>query len=229
MMTKRWLGSMALALSLGACSDDPTEPVNGDIITLTPSQAVALVAKVESFGAQDATLRALSDTVEVVIKAGAQARRIEVTSDIGNGPYWAVSLQMFAGTTSTFHVIAFDDPSSPTRFIILGGAVLGTSTPVNSASGSIGTNGTTSLTGHLLSASATPVSAWHVSAGSVSFVVHPTTQACPSFVGPGSCTSMDIDAVFNFSASIPDQNGGATGQRTAAGTGTGIPGVRLSP
>jgi len=228
-MRKLSVLSIACALSLGACSDDPTEPVNGDVITLTQSQAVALVAKVESFGAQDATLRALSDTVDVVIKAGAQVRRIDVTSDLGNGSYWAVSLQMFAGTTSTFHVIAFDDPSNPTRFIILGGAVLGSASPVNSATGSIGTTGTTSLTGHLLTTSGTAVSAWHVSAGTASFVVHPTSQACPAFVGPGNCASLTMDATFNFTSSVPDHNGSATGQRTASGAAEGIPGVRLSP
>ena len=219
--------SLALASSLVAFSDDPTEPPNDSVITLTQSQAVALIAKVESFGAQDASLAALSDTVDVVIKAGAQARRIDVESDIGNGPYWAVSLQMFAGTTSTFHVIAFDDPSNPTRFIILGGAVLGSTTPVNSASGQIGTNGTTSLTGHLLSTSGTAVSAWHVSGGTLSFVVDPTTQACPGFSGPGNCVSISTDATLNFTASVPE--GAATGQRTASGTAEGIPGVRLSP
>ena len=228
-MTKHSVVSIALALSIVACSDDPTEPVNGDVITLTQGQAVALVAKVESFGAQDATLIGLSDTVDVVIKAGAQARRIDVTSDIGSGSYWAVSLQVVAGTTSTFHVVAFDDPSNPTRFIILGGAVLGSATPVNSASGAIGTNGTTSLTGHLLSTSGTAVSAWHVSGGTLSFVVHPTAQACPGFVGGGSCVSLTMDVAFNFTASVPDQNGPATGQRTGSGAAEGIPGVRLSP
>jgi hypothetical protein len=219
--------SLALAFSLAACSDDPASPASGDLITLTSSQAVALVAKVESFGAQDASLGALSDTVDVVITAGAQARRIDVTSDIGNGPYWTVSLQMFAGTTSTFHVIAFDDPSNPSRFLILGGAVLGSSVPVTSASGSIGTNGTTSLTGHLLTVSGSGVSAWHVSGGSLSFDLHPTTQTCPGFTGSGNCVPITMDATFNFTASVPD--GSATGQRTASGSAQGIPGVRLSP
>jgi hypothetical protein len=221
------IATIVFALSLGACSDDPTGVPGDDLITLTQSQAVALIAKVEAVGAEDATLAALSDTIDVVIKAGAQARRIDVTSDLGNGPYWAVSLQIFAGTTSTFHVLAFDDPSNPTRFLILGGAVLGSATPVTSASGSIGTNGTTSLTGHLISISGTAVSAWHVSGGSLSFVSHPTTQACPGFVGPGSCVSLTMDATFNFTASVPD--GSATGQRTATGTADGIPGIRLSP
>ena len=220
---------VALALSVSACSDEPTGVDTGDVITLTQNQAASLIAQVESFGSQDPTLAALSDTIDVVIKAGAQARRIDVTSDIGNGPYWAVSLQMFAGTSSTFHVIAFDSPSNPTRFIILGGAALGSPTPVTTATGSIGTTGTVSLTGHLLSISGANLSAWHVSAGSLSFEVHSTTEACPGFAGPGDCVSITMDATFDFTGSIPDQNGSASGQRTASGTAEGIPGVRLSP
>lgn len=226
-MRKLWMGPVTLALALSACSDEPTEPVNEDVITLTQAQAVALVTKVESFGAQDATLRALSDTIDVVIRAGAQARRIEVTSDIGNGPYWAVSLSVVSGTTSTFSVVAFDDPSNPTRFIILGGAVLGSASVVNTASGSIGTTGTTSLTGHILMILDNSLFAWHVSGGSLSFTVHPTTQSCPSFVGPGTCVSITTDATFSFTASIG--TGTISSQRTASGTGVGIPGVRLSP
>ena len=228
-MKKLHVAWIASAVVLSACSDDPAGPADGDVIILTQSQAVALIAKVESFGAQDASLAALSDTIDVVIKAGAQARRIDVTSDIGNGPYWAVSLQMFAGTTSTFHVIAFDEPSNPTKFIILGGAVLGSSTPVNTASGAIGTTGLVSLTGHLYSVSGTGIAAWHVSAGTSSLTAHPTTQACQGFAGPGNCVAITMDATFNFTASVPDQNGTATGQRVATGSVTQIPGVRLSP
>jgi hypothetical protein len=221
------VASIALVLSLSACSNDPTGIPNDDVITLTQAQANALIAQVESFGQQDVTLAALSDTIDVVITAGAQARRIDVTSDIGNGPYWAVSLQIFAGTTSTFHVIAFDNPSNPTRFLILGGAVLGSATPVETASGSIGTNGTTSLTGHLLSVSGTGIAAWHVSDGSLSFDLHSTSQSCPGVSGPDDCVSITMDATFNFTGSVPE--GSATGQRTATGSADGIPGVRLSP
>lgn len=223
------LSAIALALTLSACSEDPSGPTTGELITLTQSQAAAVIAKVEALGTVDASIAALSDTIDVVIKAGAQARRIDVTSDIGDGPYWAVSLQVFAGTTSTFHVMAFDEPSNPTRFIVLGGAVLGSSTPVNSASGSIGTSGSVSLTGHLYSVSGTDISAWHVGAGSSSLVAHPSTQACPGFVGPGTCVSITMDATFSFTSSVPDVNGSATGQRTATGSVSEIPGVRLSP
>jgi hypothetical protein len=221
------LASIALILASG-CSDDPDPagPSSGQTITLTASQAASLVARMESFGAGDPSIAALADTIDVVIKAGAEARRVDVTTDLGEGPYWAVSLQMFQGTTTTFHVVAFNDASNPTQFIILGGASLGSSSPVISMSGAIGTSGGESRTGHLYSVAGTEVSAWHASGGAVAFTAHPTSQACSNFPGPGSCVSSSMDATFSFTSTVPDQ--AATGQRTASGTLTALPGVRLS-
>ena len=224
-MRRTALVTMALILAT-ACSDDPSGPSNGETITLSATQAASLMGRIEAIGVKDPSFAALADTIDVVIKAGAEARRIDVTTDLGAGPYWAVSLQMFHGTTTTFHVVAFDDASNPTRFIVLGGASLGSSSPVTSLSGAIGTNGSESLTGHLYSTSGTDVSAWHASGGSVSFTAHPTSQACSNFPGPGTCVSSTMDATFAFTNTVPDQS--ATGQRTASGTLTALPGVRLS-
>ena len=224
-MRRTALATIVLIL-VTACSDDPAGPSNGETITLSASQAASLMAQIESIGANDPSVAALADTIDVVIKAGAAARRVDLTTDLGAGPYWAVSLQMFHGTTTTFHVVAFNDVSNPTRFIVLGGASLGSSTPVAGLSGPIGTNGSESLTGHLYSTSGTQVSAWHASGGSVSFTAHPTSQACSNFPGPGSCVSSTMDATFTFTNTVPEAP--ATGQRTASGTLTGLPGVRLS-
>lgn len=218
--------TVAFAFTLSACSNDPIAPTTGEVITLTAAQAAALVAKVESFGEEDASLAALSDTIDVVIKAGAQARQIDVTTDIGAGPYWAVALQMHGGTSTSFHVIAFNEPTNPTRFIILGGASLGSAQPVNSNSGNIGTDGNTSRTGHLYSVSGGQLSAWHVSGGTLSFTANSTSTSCPGFTGPGTCVALTMDAAFNFTTVVPGN--GTTGQRTASATVTAIPGVRLS-
>ena len=91
---------------------------------------------------------------------------------------------------------------------------------------SIGTDGTTSRTGHMFSVSGSQVSAWHVNAGTATLTAHPTTQACPAFPGPGTCVSSTMDVAFNFSGSVAE--GAATGQRVASGAVTDIPGVRLS-
>jgi len=222
---KKSFAAFALLLTL-ACTDSPSGPTTGALITLTSAQAASLVARIEAAGAQDASIAALADTVDVVIKAGAQARQVDIATDLGDGPYWAVSLHRFGGSTTSFDVIAFNEPSNPTRFIIVAGVALGGSQPASSVSGSIGTDGTTSRTGHLFSVSGSQVSAWHVSAGTATLTAHPTTQACPAFPGPGSCVSSTMDVTFNFSGSVAE--GAATGQRVASGAVTDVPGVKLS-
>ena len=232
---KKTSAILALCVTLAACSDDdPAGPTTGDLITLTSAQAAALVAKVESFGSTDPSLAALSDTVDVVVKAGAQARRIDVTTDLGSGPYWAVSLHMpntvSSPASSTFHIIAFNEPTNPTRFIILGGwqQGVGSSAP-NTVSGSLsGPTSTTSVTAHLFSVSGTQVSAWHATDGTSYMTSGTTSGSCVGFTGPGTCTPASMDISFTISGSIAGSGTAATGERTAAGNVVGIPGIRLS-
>lgn len=225
---------MALAFVAGCSSDNGPGPTTGDLITLTAAQAAALVDKVESFGSTDPSLVALADTVDVILKAGAQARRIDVTTDIGSGPFWAVSLHMpstmSTPASSTFHIVAFNEPNNPTQFIILGGWQQGTgSSAPNTVTGSLsGPTGTTSVTAHLFSVSGSAVSAWHATAGSSYMTSGTTAGTCVGFTGPGTCTPASMDIDFTISGSIAGSGTAATGQRTASGTVNGIPGIRLS-
>ena len=219
----------------GACSDDNgTDPGNGELVTLTSAQAAAIVARVEAFGAQDASLAALADTVDVVVKAGAEARRIAVTTDLGATEYRAVSLHLPSSlsspASSTFHVIAFDDPSNPTRFIILGGWAQGVgSTPPTAVTGSLsGPTSSTSVTAHLFSVSGSQVSVWHATAGSSSLAANATGQACTGFTGPGTCVRSNVNATFAITGSVAGQGSAATGQRVASGDVSNIPGIRVS-
>jgi hypothetical protein len=227
--------SAALCLALAACgTDDGISPTTGDLITLTAAQAAALVAKVESFGSTDPNLAALADTVDVILKAGAEAKRIDVTTDIGSGPYWAVSLHMpstmSSPASSTFHVIAFNEPNNPTRFIILGGWAQGSgSTAPTTVNGSLsGPTATTSVTAHLFSVSGSQVSAWHATTGGSVLTSSTTGQSCTGFTGPGTCVRATMDASFGITGSVAGSGTAATGQKTASGTVTGIPGIRLS-
>jgi hypothetical protein len=226
--------SAASSLALAGCSESKTGPTTGELITLTSAQAAALVGRMESFGANDPTLAALADTVDVVIKAGAQARMIDVTTDLGSGPFWAVSLHMpntiSSPASSTFHIIAFNEPNNPTQFIILGGWQQATgANPPNTVTGSLsGPTSTTSVTAHLFSVSGSAVSAWHATAGSSYMTSATTSGSCVGFTGPGTCAPATMDISFNISGSVAGAGTAATGQRTASGTVNGIPGIRLS-
>jgi hypothetical protein len=234
----RTAGVIAL---LGCESDEIVIPVTtGQVIQLTPAQAATLVSRMSSFltSSSDQTLRALGDSARFVLTAGAEARQIAVTTDLGSGPFWAVSLHRSrAGTGSspqswsTFHVIAFNEPNNPTRFIVLGGFNLVSGTmPPSSTSGTIGSTSTSSLTAHLFSVNGNETSVWHASAGTSALSATPTVEACPGFTATGmTCLKSSMSVTFNITASVAGSGSAATGQRTAStASAQTVPGVRLA-
>ena len=234
---KRILLTLTLLTAQGCESDKVVTPVTtGEVINLTQAQAATLVSRMTSFSSTDPSLAALGDTARFVLTAGAEARQIDVTTDLGEGPYWAVSIHRSrAGTGaspqswSTFHVIAFNEPNDPTRFIVLGGfnQVSGT-TPPGSVSGPIGGAANSSLTAHLFSVSGTQVSAWHASAGTSSLSATPALESCPGFTGSGmTCLKSTMTATFNITATVAGT--GTTGTRTmSTASAQTVPGIRLA-
>lgn len=218
-------------LSLAACSDEPTNPITGESIALTANQASTIVTRMASFAAADPALRSLADTVAVVVNAGASARRVEVTTATGTTAFYAVSLhRAMPGATSswaTFHVIAFDDPSAPTQFIILGGWATAASSAPNGVSGPIGADATRSLTAHIFTLSGNQLAMWHANAGTVSFTSMERLESCGSFPSPGQCRPIEMSGSFNITGTVAGS--GASGQRIASGTLAAIPGIRISP
>lgn len=238
-MVRNVLALAGVVALLGCESDEIVIPVTtGEVITLTQAQAATLVSRMQSFssGSTDPTLAALSDSARFVLKAGAEARQISVTTDLGAGPYWAVSIhrtRVGTGTSpqswSTFNVIAFNEPNDPTRFIVLGGfnQVSGT-TPPTSVSGPIGGASNSSLTAHLFSVSGSQVSAWHASAGTSSLVATPSSETCAGFSASGmTCVKSTMTANFNITTTVPGN--GATGSRTmSTASAQTAPGIKLA-
>jgi hypothetical protein len=230
---RRILATLGSALLLTSC-DESTPPggPTDDLITLTASQAAALVDRFEQLSFSDPTLSSLADTVRFVLTAGAEAQRIDATTNFGTTSYYVVSLhRVHSGTPqswSTFHVFGFNDPSNPTEFLILGGSsATNGPTPPTSATGSIGATGNTSLTGHFFSMSGSNVHMWHADAGTVSLSASATAESCPGFSAPGmTCVRSDMSVTFAITGTVPEN--GATGERTGSGTDSSVPGVRLS-
>lgn len=237
-MVSRRLVPLAAAIALLGCeSDEIVIPVtSGEVIQLTEAQAATLEGRMSSFSSTDPSLAALGDTARFVLTAGAEARQIDVTTDLGAGPYWAVSLHrshVGAGTSpqswSTFHVIAFNEPNNPTRFIVLGGfnSVSGT-TPPASVSGAIGSTSTSSLTAHLFSVEGNQTSAWHASAGTSSLTATPTAESCAGFTATGmTCVRGSMSVTFDITGTVPGN--GSAGQRTASVVvAQTVPGISLN-
>lgn len=232
---KRAILIVAALAALGCESDERVVGVTtGEVIHLTNAQAAMLVSHMSAFSSRDPSLAALADSARFVLKAGAEARQIAVTTDIGSGPFWAVSMQRTkSGATqswSTFHVIAFNEPNDPTQFIVLGGFASNSGgAPPNMVTGSYsGATSTSSVTAHLFTVSGTQTSAWHASAGTSTLTASPTAETCPGFSATNmTCLKSTMSAAFTITASVPGN--GTTGQRTAGTTATAsVPGIRLS-
>ncbi len=237
MRVRNALMAAGLAVVAGCESDQTVIGVTtGEVIQLTNAQAAALVSHMSTLSTTDPSLAALADSARFVLTAGAEARQIAVTTDLGDGPYWAVSMHRSrAGTGaspqswSTFHVIAFNEPNNPTRFIVLGGYSSASGTiPPASVTGSIGSSATSSLTAHLFSVSGSQASAWHANGGTVSLVATPLAESCPGFSATGmTCLRSSMSATFNITSTVAGN--GTTGQRTAASSGAQtVPGIRLA-
>lgn len=228
------LSTFAAALLLTSCESDTTlSTPTGDLITLDAQQAAAIVGRIEQFSSTDPTLGALADTIQFVVKAGAEVQRVEATTSFGVTSYWTVSLHRSRAAPSqswsTFHVIGFNDPSNPTEFLILGGfaQVVG-ATPPTSLNGPIGATPNSSLTGHFFSVVGTQVGMWNASGGTVSMTATSSGESCPSFNAPGmTCTKSSMATTFSITQTV---TGGApaTGNRTGSASGATVPGVRLS-
>lgn len=222
--------SLALVAAVGGCSGDSGGPPLGETITLSATQAAALVSRIESFGSSDPTLQALADTIDVVIKGGAEARRVEISISQEPSLFYAVSLHRTNAQSnppsSTYHIIAFDDPTTPTVFVILGGFNTGSGTaPPNTVTGPIGATSAGSLTGHLFNVSGNQLLSWHASGGTSYMTAGATSQQCTGFAGPGTCVKSTMDASFTITASVPGN--GTTGERSWSGNITSVPGIQL--
>jgi hypothetical protein len=228
------IAALGSALMLTACESDTTLPnPTGDLITLSAQQAALIVDRVVQFSSSDPTLGALADTIQFVVKSGAEVQRVDVTTSFGVTSYWTVSLHRAnvgaSQSWSTFHVIGFNDPSAPTEFLILGGfsQVAGTTAPT-SISGSIGSNASSSLTAHFFGVIGDQVGMWNASGGTVSMTASSTGASCPNFSASGmTCVKSSMATTFSITQTV---TGGApaTGNRTGSASDATIPGVRLT-
>ena len=131
-MSRKILATCALLLAAASCGDDGITDPNPPIITLSAQQAATLVADAEELAAVHPDLEWLADSIEVVVRAGAQAKRIEILENGEPLVFYAVSLQrdLISSTSSftTWNLFAFDNASEPSVFIVASGFAQGTGT-----------------------------------------------------------------------------------------------------
>ena len=229
-------GLVGVAALLGACSGDSTGPINGQPIHLTQAEATALDSQVTKLAPVFPELAFLADSVSVVLQAGAEADPVDITTDLGAGPFYAVGLQraFSNGATSftTFDFIAFNDPSNPTDFIIVDGYAPGDGvTPPQSASGSFG-DGSSGIvfSGHLFHVSGDSLLAWRATAGTASVATGTTGGDCIAFQGTAgvTCTQAALQVSLDITQSEPQSASQGGESRGASLASVSVAGVLLN-
>jgi hypothetical protein len=230
------IGSAALAALSSvfvACSEANSPTTDGSKIQLTSSQAALLVSRVSQIAPVHPELSWLADSISLVLKSGAFADRIEVVTDLGDGPFYAVGLQRAIKTSNasaTFDLIAFDDPSNPTNFIIVDGwSQSSNSTTPSSVTGPFGQEASIQLSGHLFHVSGSTVTAWRAESGTASFVAGAAGGACDGFQPTGmvTCAQSALQSTFSIEVARHDDGAQPSDTRSASLSATDVTGILL--
>jgi hypothetical protein len=213
------------------CGSDSTGP-HGPAITLTAAQATTLMARITELAPVHPELAWLADSANLVLKSGAEADVISLTTDLGAGPFYAVGLQrgvqVSFSSYSTFDLIAFNDPSNPTDFIIVDGFVTGTGAPPTSASGTFGGS---AVNGHLFHVDGNTVTAWRAQGGTATLSTGSVGNPCTGFasdIGTISCAQAALTAEFNIDSAVQDSGAQTAGARSASLAARTVSGIRIS-
>jgi hypothetical protein len=173
----------------------------------------------------------LADSANLVLKSGAEADAIPITTDLATGPFYAVGLQrgvqVSFSTYSTFDLIVFNDPSNPTDFIIIDGFITGTGTPPTSVNGSFGG----AVNGHLFHVAGNTVTAWRAQGGTATLSGGPAGNSCSGFVSTQpiiTCAQSALTAEFNIDSAVQDGGSQTLGTRSASLATTTVAGILLS-
>jgi hypothetical protein len=212
------------------CGSDTTGP-HGPTVTLTAAEATILMARITELAPVHPELAWLADSANLVLKSGAEADVIPITTDLAAGPFYAVGLQrgvqVSISSFSTFDLIAFNDPSNPTDFIIVDGFTAGTGTPPTSASGAFGGS---AVNGHLFHVAGNTVTAWRAQAGTATLSTGSVGNACTGFVSNVSitCAQSTLTAEFTIASAVQDNGVLTAGTRSASLAATTVAGILLS-
>ena len=220
---------------VGCGSDGTTDPEQfGTDVTLSATQATNLTTAITYIGRAHSDLKWLGDSANLVLKSGAVAKRVNISTNLASGPFYAVSLQRGVASSThsfaTFDFIAFDNPSHPTAFIVVDGYADGAGTaPPTSASGRFETLGG-GVFGHLFLVSGNIVEGWRSELGEASLIGALTGPPCEVFQGGGgvTCSQSLLQTTFTISIASHDNVVPPADTRFASLSTTNVSGVLLS-
>lgn len=230
--------SCVLSAALIACgSSDPAtpEPVP-DVLELTTRQLGALDSTGQAItdaNPGNGSLKSLVDSTLLVLTAGIQAKRLDVTTNLTTKPLYFVgvhrAVSRATGSFSTWTVVGMDDPEKLTSLVEVSGfAQNTTATPPTSLSGTIG-DGTGFVNGLLLAVgTGGAVTEWRPTTGTASFASSAPGAACPNFPAKPNITCTLETLRVRFTVSAPNGSGGAGARSASVATDVDVPTMRLT-
>lgn len=217
----------AALVLLAACSSSASTGPNPHTVQLTAAQAQAISQRLQQIAASNPTLGDLADSIAVGIQAGAVVNSIDLTGDLGDGPFYAFGLKrVFEGAPGfgpELNILAFDNPSDPQNFILID-VMAGTGTP-DAATGSFGT----SAGGVVFQVSGDSLLTWAATGGGVSIMGHGPNGGCGSYQPPSgiTCALETMHISFSITSTGPEFNTSGAGP-TASFAGADLAGVVLT-
>jgi len=216
------------ALLLSACGDDPVTPPATPSIVLTAAQAASLVDRADLLAPAHSDLSWLADSARLVLRTGAKAERITVVVGSEEQHYYAVGLQRAiigpSNSFATFHLIAFDDPSNPSNWVIANGYNSTISAlPPSSVTANYGSQGAFT---HLIHVEGSTVTDWTATDGTATLSNGTPGAECSIPKTDGvTCVESTLQASFNVLSASPA--GEPTNTRNAALATVTVPGILL--
>ena len=228
----------ALTGLLAACSDStPTEPIDApDVLQLTTKQVGALDSTgrvITQANPTNGSLKSLVDSTLLVLTAGVEARRLDVTTNLTTKPLYFVGVHRAvsrgSSAFSTWTLVGMDDPSKLESLVEVSGfAQTATGTPPTSMSGTIG-DGTGLVNGLLLAVgTAGSVTEWRPNTGTVSFSSIAGGAACPNFPPTGNITCTLETMRVRFTMSAPGGSIGVSARSASVSAEVDVPTMRLT-
>jgi len=230
MMGRWWRrGALGVACAGAVACTDSTSPGN---LELTSAQAQAIIDRAGLIAIGRPELNWLADSLDLVIHSGTTLRQITIRIDGADKSYNAVALNRQIIVTgpspssfSTFHLIAFDDPGNPVKFVIVNGyAPSGTATPPQSVNG---TFSSATASGHLFEVGSIAVVEWIAATGTATFAAGAQGAACDGFTPANgvTCFASSLTVSFDIIATQPPSP--LVPMKTASLASVEVPGVLL--
>lgn len=229
---KRAVQGLGLAVLATACLESSVNgPPHIATIQLSAAQATAINNSIQSIALNTPELQSLADSANLVIKAGAVVDSGIIDVNFGGEPYYAVALQRAVTQTvnpfSTFNVIYFNNPSAPTRFVIVSVYARGTAGPPDGAFANIAlpTNALTANV-HFYAIEGSAVTHWRATAGALELGNGLPGGACSDYSGPGYCERLELLIGGSVTASVRE-SGSAPGSPVMSIVNGFVRGIKL--